>query len=244
MPICSSPRFPDGIATRAGESDAARPVVLAPYYPLPDRVEPGLEIPLGITLVGCAARHRQVLLAAIADVGRAPGVGPDRITYQLAGTEIATREMEIVALPADPASWPGTVPRMGIGLTAPLILRTHDAVGRRRASLRPTLGDLFRAAARTLSQLFRLCGEPLDLDLDALKAAADQARTEELLYEPFRQAKWSSRGQQRFELIGAVGGGVYHDVPWALIPWLYWGGRLHVAGHRVAGAGGWRLLLS
>jgi hypothetical protein len=40
-----------------------------------------------------------------------------------------------------------------------------------------------------------------------------------------------------------VGGGVYADVPLSLLPWMLWAGRLHAGGHRVAGAGGWRLVL-
>jgi hypothetical protein len=30
-------------------------------------------------------------------------------------------------------------------------------------------------------------------------------------------------------------------VPRALVPWLALAGQLHVGGHRVAGAGGWRI---
>jgi hypothetical protein len=33
------------------------------------------------------------------------------------------------------------------------------------------------------------------------------------------------------------------DVPLSLLPWMLWAGRLHAGGHRVAGAGGWRLVL-
>ena len=42
---------------------------------------------------------------------------------------------------------------------------------------------------------------------------------------------------------GGHSGGLYGDVPWSLVPWLLWGGRLHVGSHRIAGAGGWRLVL-
>ncbi|MCR4414892.1 MAG: hypothetical protein NUV77_20940, partial [Thermoguttaceae bacterium] len=97
--------------------------------------------------------------------------------------------------------------------------------------------------ARVLSGLFSLGGQPLAADFKALKAAAQNVRLVEHCYQPFHQPKWSSRSEQRFTLRGVIGGGVYADVPWALVPWMLWGGRFHVGPHRVAGAGGWRLVL-
>ena len=108
---------------------------------------------------------------------------------------------------------------------------------------RPAFAELFLAAARTVSGLFSFYDEPLVADFAGLKAAAQEVRLLEHCYEPFEQRKWSNRSQQRFPLRGLSGGGVYGDVPLAFLPWMLWGGRLHVGPHRVAGAGGWRLVL-
>jgi hypothetical protein len=62
-------------------------------------------------------------------------------------------------------------------------------------------------------------------------------------FERFRQTRWSNRKGANYEIEGASGGGVYADVPAALLPWLVWAGRFHVGAHRIAGAGGWRLVL-
>src|SRR5262249_44374089 len=102
---------------------------------------------------------------------------------------------------------------------------------------------LFRAALRGLGGLFNSHGYRLEVDFRALKEAAGSVRRVEHCFEPFRQRKLSTRNKGSHVLHGAVGGGVYADVPWGLVPWMLWAGRLHVGAHRVAGAGGWRLLL-
>ncbi len=277
----------------AGQEDAVRPLILAPYYPLPERVPMGLRVPLRITLLHSGRRHLEWLLAALRDVGQtkrfAPGapaadnpsllpanapfasgssnpalfsephaegtetwrdphsvrggIGPDHIGFRLHEGARAGGELSPADLPPTPHALPGFVPRLGVGLLSPLFLYTRDGRGRRRVLAVPQFADLFLAATRVLSGLFALAGQPLAADFKALKEAARQVPLVEHCYQPFRQAKWSSRSEQRFLLQGAVGGGVYGNVPWALVPWMLWGGRFHVGPHRVAGAGGWRLVL-
>lgn len=230
-----------------GQEEAVRPIVLAPYFPVPEEIPRGLEIPLRITLVGPhAAQDPQPLLQMIANVGRQRGLGPEHVTFELLvaeGTGRQVFELRPQDLPAHPAAVPGVLPRVGIGLVSPLLLRSRGDDGRRRSNTCPELVDLLRPALRTISHLFRLYGEPLEADFRALKAAAEGVRMVEHCYEPFQQRKWSSRTEHRFAIHGVVGGGVYADVPLALLPWLVWGGRLHVGNHRVAGAGGWRVVL-
>jgi hypothetical protein len=83
----------------------------------------------------------------------------------------------------------------------------------------------------------------MQVDMGELRAAAGAVKMASNCFERFEQRKWSSRTEQRLDVHGIVGGAVYRDVPWALVPWLYWGGLFHVAGHRVCGVGGWQLVL-
>jgi hypothetical protein len=188
-----------------------------------------------------------MLLEMIDHVGRRIGLGPDHVKFELVpanGAAPHARDLTAADLPPHPEAVPGTLPRVGIGLTAPLFLRSRGENDKRRVNTCPQLSDLLRASLRTIGQLFRLYDQPLDgVDFAALKAAAEDVRMVEHCYEPFKQRKWSSRSEQRFCIHGVVGGGVYENVPLALLPWLTWGGRLHVGNHRVAGAGGWRVVL-
>jgi len=227
--------------------DRVRPVVLAPYYPLAGRAEPGGELSVNLVAVGeQALRHAESLLAALADVGRAPGIGPDHVTFDLhpgAPDDCQQGALSTADLPATPDALPGRLPRVGVGLTSPLFLNQRDERGRRHPIERPEFGDLFRAALRTVGRLFALYAGELPADFAALKQAAEEVRRVDDCFTPFEQVKWSSRGKDRYALRGCDGGAVFADVPLALLPWLYWGGTFHVSTHRVAGAGGWRLVL-
>ncbi|MGM0485870.1 MAG: hypothetical protein ACQESR_03805 [Planctomycetota bacterium] len=242
----------------SGQNDVPPAVVLAPYYPVPVEARPGLQIPLRLTLLGQrAAEHAGAIQDALVECGRRDGLGQGNVRFTLVTERNSWSSGRIGAadLPPAPDAVLGRVPRLGVGLVAPLFLRRElnggpsggrrgDASRSRRVPIRrPEFSDLFRAALRTVGQLFRLYGHPLSADFAALKAAAEPVRLVEHCYEPFQQPKWTSRRRQRYLLQGCEGGGVYADVPLALVPWMLWGARLHVGGHRGAGAGGWRLIL-
>jgi hypothetical protein len=245
------PDPPPGREVERGRDDPIRPVVLAPYYPVPADARPGLMIPLRALAVGAAALGQlPALLEALGEAGPRRGLGNDGVTFTVNENRAGCLgELGPADLPATPDALPGKVPRLGVGLTAPLFVTRPTGQQRpsghqkRRPVGRPSLADLLRAALRSVGQLFRVYGEPLAADFSALKGAAEQVRLVDDCYEPFVQERYTSRGGQVYELQGVVGGGVYTDVPLSLLPWLLWGGRWHSGGHRVAGAGGWRLVL-
>jgi hypothetical protein len=205
-----------------------------------------LEVPVRVVTVGEeAARHAPSLLEALAEAGGRAGLGEGRVTFEL-GARHDRPPVEGVLraedLPTTPDALRGRLPRVGVGLVAPLFLTRRGPCGREPV-LRPEFADLLRSALRGIGELFHLYGEPLEADFRALKEAAESVPLLEHCYELFAQPKWSSRGGQRYQLRGVVGGAVYSNVPLSLLPWLLWGGRFHVGGHRVAGAGGWRFVL-
>lgn len=232
--------------TARGQTEAARPLILAPRYPLPERVDVGFSIPARVTLIESEPDAAlSDLLAALALAGRSPGLGPDHVRFDVQAEPRAAERSLLRAedLPPAPDAFSGRLPRVGVGLEAPLFLARRDERKRRRILPRPTFGELFRAAVRALSNSFAQRGVALRADFAALTAAADRVRCAEDIYEPFQQRNWSNRQEQRRELQGVVGGALFHDVPLPLLPWLLWGGRLSVGTHRVAGAGGWRVVL-
>jgi hypothetical protein len=89
-------------------------------------------------------------------------------------------------------------------------------------------------------------GTPLEgrVDFASLVGAARQVATVRGDWQPFEQQRWSNRKLQRYEVAGVTGGGVFADVPAALLPWLVWGGRLGAGRNRVAGGGAWRTVLA
>ena len=166
------------------------------------------------------------------------GLGPDHVGFtairQDGGGRCQSGRISAADFPTTPDALPGRIPRLGVGLVSPLLLRARDGDGRRRSLQQPEFADLFLAAARTISGLFSFYDQPLVADFAGLKAAAREIRLIEHCYEPFHQRKWSSRNEQRFPLCGVVGGGVYANVPLAFLPWMLWGGRFHVGPHRIA----------
>jgi hypothetical protein len=225
-----------------GRDDAIRPVVLAPLALFPEDARAGLVAPVRLLAVGPAVPHLGLVADALTRAGRA-GVGPDRVRFDPGGTDTwqsTEGDLSPADLPSHPDATPGVVPRVGVGLLSPLFLNhPHE----RRPVERPTLADLLRACFRCVAELMRVHGEPVPADFPALRAAAERGTLADHCYEPFAQRRWSNRTEQRYEMHGVVGGGVYRDVPAALLPWLLWGGRWHAGTHRVAGAGGWRLVL-
>jgi hypothetical protein len=242
------PDPPVGQPVRSGESEVARPLVLAPWFPVPVDAEPGLTVPLKVVVAGTPPPSAiDELLDAVDFAGHNAGLGPDAVGFRLAGRDSMQQvasEIGSTTLPLQVSSGSSVIPRVGIGLTAPMVLRRRDPSGRRRVVDRPSLNDLLRASFRMLGQLSRLYGAgELNADWNALADLAAQVEMVEHCFEPFQQARFSSRGRSRYRLEGVIGGGVYRDVPTELLPWLLWGGRLHVAGHRISGSGGWRIIL-
>lgn len=226
------------------DEEGFRPVVLSPYYPAPEYVVPGNELPVRMIFIGKRAlTYLPMVMGALADVGRKPGLGPDEVRFLPEQLFMNEGTLAAQELPQSVDELPGTYPRVGIGLRTPLLLRRRDEQGNRRTVRAPTFGDLFTAAKIVLCRAFAQEGIALSADLDALQRAADAIACREDYFRKFEQPKWSSRSQQRFEVRGCVGGGTYRDVPASFIPWLYWAGLFHVAGHRVAGAGSWRVVL-
>lgn len=238
------PDPPEDVEVFGGQDDSARPLVLAPHFPIPERVVRHQEMPLYLTLLGGAAvRQAAAVIETVDRVGRDAGIGPQRVTFELVSSQpVAGTAWQRQELPLSCQHLPGRVAAVRIDLTSPLFLRAAaDARGRRRAVVRPEFSDLLRASLRTVGQLWRLYAQPLDADFAALKDAAASVPLVEHDYRPFEQRKWSQRTEQRFTIQGVVGYAVYADVPYALLPWLAWGGRAHVGAHRVAGAGGWQV---
>ncbi len=242
--FCAAPeRCSYGRLFEPGQN-APRMAVVAPYFPCPEQAEPGMSISVRIILVGQqAAGDLNCLLETLDTTGRAVGIGPDKVRFCLrerlwkASTSLAPQAL---VEPRDPQE---VYPRVAIGLRSPLILRRKNEVGKRYTVNRPELEDFYSSAAITLQQLFAAHGTELNAPYRHLRQLAEGVRRCEQHYQPFRQVRWSSRSRQRFEMFGCVGGAVFTNVPAALVPWLYWGGLLHVGAHRVAGAGGWRVIL-
>lgn len=229
-----------------GVHDPPKPIVLAPYYPLPAQLGPSARVPVRALLVGPAARYADPLFRALLAAGREPGLGPERITFELEQgvcPDVVTTYLDAESLPQHPGQSPGVFPRVGIGLTAPLFLSWKDDAGQRRPLTLPSLADLFVASLRVVRNLSWFFGERFDFDAEPLVAAARHVPLVDHCYEPFQKLRSSSRQRESRWEQGVVGGGVYRDVPAALLPWLVWGGRLHVGMDRVAGAGSWRLVL-
>lgn len=124
----------------------------------------------------------------------------------------------------------------------------------------PSFEDFFRASLEIVRAQLTIAGTPPPrLDLRPWTAAARRVPLQEHCFEEFSQSHTQSRhtGDSRSSrssshpatwghrtLKGTFGGGVFQHVPWEFLPWLMWGGLLHVGGERVSGAGGWRVLLN
>ena len=240
---------PDAMASTAryrGQKSTLRPFVLAPCFPINERLRCGDQVGAqAIAVGGRAAQALTPALATLAQAGEHPGLGPDCVRFDVYSTG-PTEQAVLCAddLPESPTQAPGTLPRLTVQLTSPLFLARRGETGRREMLLQPGLGDLLRAAMRTISAFFAQHGTPLSADFEALEDAADSATPAESRWKPLRQWRSSHRTRQQYRLLGLTGCAAFHDVPAAVLPWLVWGGRLHVGQHRVAGAGGWHVILN
>jgi hypothetical protein len=240
------PDPPPGAHVFPGQADATRPLVIAPDFPAPADGAVGLELPVRVTFIGrAAATHADEFWAALAEAGRGPraGFAPNNATFvvERARPPVPEAVWRTIDLPTDPAACPGAVEWVRVRLTGPLILRPEGVDGRRLLAT-PSFADLLRASLRLLGMVFRLYAEPLpEAAFATLKNLASGVPTRTSDFGIIRQPKWSSRTRQGGIVAGAIGEAEYGPVPAVLVPWLAWGGRLHVGAHRVAGAGGWRI---
>lgn len=240
------PDPPAGVRLPGGWENAARPLVVAPYFPLPEAARVGDRIAVRAVFVGRAADHAVAFWDALRVGGADPmiGLGEDRILFDVLPPEdrAAAARISHVEPPPDPQGVPGWVPWVRVVLTGPLVLKEETAPGRKRLVTRPTFGHLVRAGLRVLGPLFRCYAGPLpDESFGRVKELAAAVPTLTAEFRPFEQVKSSHRSGDRWAVGGVTGAGVYGPVPVGLLPWLRWAGRLHVGTHRVAGAGGWEV---
>lgn len=233
------PDPPRGVPVAAGWEQIARPVVIAPDFPLPERVPAGYEFEVTVLFLGPRAQaHCDTLWQALARGGSSPywGLGQEHVVFEL-GPYLLRQQFD-VTLPEE--FHEGTHHALRVCLTAPLFLRTRAE--RQRQWLRqPSFADLLRAGLRALGPLYQFYGAmPLPSPLfRRLKEASQHVTTLATQFEPFDQYKTSGRGHSRVQLKGLIGEARYCGVPEGLIPWLQAAGLVHVGMHRIAGAGGW-----
>lgn len=238
--------LPHTRASATGEHDVPRRVVLAPAFPAPVRAERGLRLPVSIVAIGAAARAALAeVVEVLGEAGRAGMFGTDRLRFAVVERHGAPMRLTLDAagLPDGSSEAYDIVSRVRVTLTSPLFLRDRDPDGRPAPCRAPSLHRLVRAAVDTVAAVAFAHAVPVASDTRGLVARCRDVRTLEAAWQPFDQQKHSNRSRSRFDVRGVVGEAVFADVPRAAIPWLALAGQLHVGGHRVAGAGGWRLEL-
>lgn len=243
---------PPGISQFASGADAAPTgLVLAPSFPSPERLRTGDRVIVSGCIAGRFSDPRRIvgqLLDALEFAGRGIGIGPERLKFDV---ELISPAMKLISsgsvitpetFPANISSTPTAAFReLRVELLSPLFLKAGRDSSSRQAG--PSLEELLSASMRIVSRSFGAAGIQCNADFRQLKSTARQSPALDLQFETFKQRRWSNRTEQRYELQGVVGCGTYLNVAPELIPWLYWGGRLHVGAHRVSGAGAWQLTL-
>ena len=236
------PDPPAGLHLAAGWENTARPIVIAPRFPVPEFGHVGLAFDVSVTFLGQAAMEHTTDFWEAMRIGGADlaiGLGEDHVLFDLETGEPDRKST--MHLPFEVDSSPD-VPTVRIELTAPLFLNEARSDGRKRPVLSPSFGQLLRAGLRVLGPLHKLYATPLpDSVFGRVKTAAEAVQTRRAEFHEYRQAKWSHRTKERLNLIGTIGWAEYGPVPSWLLPWLTWAGRVHVGTHRVAGAGGWKV---
>jgi len=172
-----------------GQEQAARPIVIAPAFALPEFGDAGFMFPLTITFIG----HRAIgyvddvwesLRIDGADLGL--GLGDDHIPFHVLPGPNPDRR-EIVSLPLG-ASDIEMIPEVEIELTSPLFLN-RSLGDRKEPLLRPGFSDSMRAGLRALGPLHKLYGEALPESVFAhLKAVAGNVPTLRSEFREFTQA--------------------------------------------------------
>ena len=235
------PDPPEGARVFAGQEESARPLVVAPHYPVPDKAKVGDAFPICLTFIGSSAGgYAPEIWDMLDEVGRQRGLGRQGITFEVVSEREhpTTIENRPVDLPLSLDALAGTVRRLGVQLTSPLFL-ISKIDGRRRLNLTPSFSELFRATLRALGAMHRLYDSPLPADFAGLKEAAEKIETVDARYELFTQKHHSSRQNRFSRFRGIVGHAEFANVPLSLARWIVWGGRVHVGVNRVCGAGGW-----
>lgn len=228
------------LAPRFG-SDGARAITLSPEFPVGPYLNRNDTLRIIIKWIDPLPDAWPLLLAAITHAMAEEGIGPDHVRFNIDSTSTTKMTLDAAALPTTLSADAHILNNITISLGSPLVLNTRDDSGRRASLQHPRFADLFRASVRTLRQLFAISGQTLEIDWPALNAAAERIPTIHANYQPFRQHKWSNRTLQGFDVHAVTGSAAFADIPAPLIPWIQWGGFLHVGTHRVAGAGAWRL---
>ena len=226
------------------KQDAARrPLVMAPD-PAPASVSlPGMLMPLRMLVVGeQPGNWAMELLQCIESLGADRGLGSNEVHFELLPVgNPSICALDASVFPLTPVPNEPLHPLLTIELRSPLFLREARS---RNLLESPSLADLLKASIRVVDGLFsQITGTPLSPDIRSLVELANQASVLSEQWEPFSQRHHSTRGKVRYSLEGVVGHAVYTSVHQSLVPWLTWGGMLHVGGHRIAGAGGWRTVL-
>lgn len=240
------PAPPVGQSGDRGRREVPRSVVLAPRFPIPGRLSTDERLGLTITLTGRrASRFLELLVGAISRALATTGLGPDHVRFRLA-SQHAPFHLTLGANDlADGNPRPtGAWPRVVIEFDAPVFLSKKGDPPQHRWSAAVALGTLWRASARTISAYFHCEGTPLRADYASLSALADTVTDADTTgIFRFEQRRFSSRSGDRYPMIGVKGRAIFRGVPQVLLPWIVWGGLLHVGEHRVAGAGRWRVVL-
>jgi hypothetical protein len=223
--------------------DVPRTVVLSPAFPAPVRAERGLRLPLSLVAIGASARESlNEIVDVLTDAGRAGIFGSDRLRFGIVDRgSLLQLALDASSLPDGAAGRGGVASRVRLSLTSPLFLRDRDPRGRPVPCRAPSFHRLVRAAVDAIAAVAWAHSVPVGGDTRGLVAMSRDIRTIAADWRPFDQEKHSNRSRSRFDMKGVVGEAEFADVPRAVLPWLALAGQLHIGGHRVAGAGAWRL---
>lgn len=227
-----------------GPRDAPRPLVMEPAFPVPLRAGSGMRFTVDILAIGSAAAAGVPgVIRALGDAGRLDGLGSDRVRFEVVPVGAPERRGVLAAdLPRSAAAEP-VAHDVTIRLRGPLFIRESSRPGRRRHVDVPGLGHLLRASMRTardfLGEAATRSGQGPP-DFAGLASSIEPASVD---LRRFTQERSSHRSGERFALDGVIGSWTFATLPICLVPWLQLGGMLHAGGHRIAGAGGWDVLI-
>lgn len=226
--------------------DVPRTIVLSPTFPAPVRAARGLRLPFSVVAIGAAARESlDEIVQVLGDAGAAGVFGSDRLRFVIVDRGAPLRlSLDAASLPDGESGGDGRVSRVRLTLTSPLFLRDRDPHGRPIPCRAPSLHRLVRAAVDTVAAIAFAHAVPVGGNTRGLVALSRDVHAIATDWRPFDQEKHSNRSRSRFDAQGVVGEAEFADVPRAVLPWLALAGQLHVGGHRVAGAGAWRLDVS